>query len=107
MIHLTQNAVNKILEISEGEGVGHTIVRVKVLGGGCAGFTQDMTFDQNITENDEVFEQDGVKLVCDTFSFMYLDDCSIDWVDGPIGAGFKFNNPQVKGTCGCGSSVQF
>lgn len=107
MIHLTEKAANKIVEISESEGIGHTTVRVKVLGGGCAGFTQDMTFDDQVSDMDEVIELDAVKVICDPLSFQYLDEVSIDWVDGPIGAGFKFINPNVTGSCGCGSSVKF
>lgn len=107
MIHLTEKAATKIVEIAESEGIGHTTIRIKVLGGGCAGFTQDMTFDDQISDMDEVIELDAVKVVCDPLSFQYLDEVSIDWVDGPIGAGFKFINPNVTGSCGCGSSVKF
>lgn len=107
MIHLTEKAANKIVEIAESEGIGHTTIRVKVLGGGCAGFTQDMTFDDQIGELDEVIYLDAVRVICDPLSFQYLDEVSIDWVDGPIGAGFKFINPNVTGSCGCGSSVKF
>jgi iron-sulfur cluster insertion protein len=104
MIHLTEKAVGKLKEIAESEGIGHFTVRVRVVGGGCAGFTNDMYFDDQIGEMDEVIEQDGVKIIVDPLSLQYLDETTIDWLDGPFGAGFKFNNPNVTGSCGCGSS---
>jgi iron-sulfur cluster insertion protein len=107
MIYLTEKAANQIKEISEAESLGHLTVRVKVVGGGCAGFTNDMYFDDQVSEMDEVCELDGVKVVCDPLSFQYLDETTIDYVDGPFGAGFKFLNPNVKGSCGCGSSVSY
>lgn len=107
MIYLTEKAAKQIVEISNAEGIGHLTVRVKVIGGGCAGFTNDMFFDDQVGEMDETFELDGVKIVCDPLSFQYLDESTIDWVESPYGSGFKFLNPNVKGTCGCGSSVSY
>ena len=104
MIHITEKAAKKIEEISNEEGIGHYSVRVRVVGGGCAGFTNDMYFDDQVGEMDETFELDGVKVIVDPLSFQYLDEVVIDYVDGPISAGFKFNNPNVTGSCGCGSS---
>jgi len=107
MIHLTEKAAKQIKEISDAEGIGHLTVRVKVVGGGCAGFSHDMYYDDQVTDMDETFDVDGVKIVVDPLSFQYLDEVTIDYVESPIGAGFKFLNPNVKGTCGCGSSVSF
>lgn len=104
MIHLTEKAAKMIEEIANSEGIGHYTIRVRVIGGGCAGFTNDMYFDDTIGEMDEVTELDGIKLVCDPMSFQYLDESSIDYIDSPLGGGFKFNNPNVTGSCGCGSS---
>lgn len=104
MIHLTEKAAKKIEEISNSDGIGHYIIRVKVVGGGCAGFTNDMYFDDQIGEMDEVTELDGIKIISDPLSFQYLDESVIDYLDGPLGGGFKFNNPNVTGSCGCGSS---
>jgi iron-sulfur cluster insertion protein len=104
MIHITEAAAKKIEEISNEEGIGHYSVRVRVVGGGCAGFTNDMYFDDKVGEMDEVFELDGVKVITDPLSFQYLDETVIDYVEGPISAGFKFNNPNTTGSCGCGSS---
>lgn len=107
MISLTKIAVDKVKEISESEGIGHFNIRVKIIGGGCAGFTHDMFYEDKISDVDEVIEQDGVKVIIDPLSFQYLEDVEIDFIDSPISAGFKFLNPNVKGSCGCGSSVSF
>jgi iron-sulfur cluster insertion protein len=111
MIYLTEKAALKIIEISEAEGIGHNTVRAKVVGGGCAGFSHDLTFDDSISDMDEVTEfQDyygTVKVVTDPISYQYLDETTIDYLESPLGGGFKFNNPNVTGSCGCGSSVKF
>jgi iron-sulfur cluster insertion protein len=104
MIHLTEKAAKKIEEIANSEGIGHYTIRVKVVGGGCAGFTNDMYFDDQVGEMDEITELDGVKIVADPLSFQYLDESVIDYIESPLGGGFKFNNPNVTGSCGCGSS---
>lgn len=107
MIKITEKAIAQLKEISDGEGIGHYSVRVKVQGGGCAGFTNDMYFDDKFTDMDEVHEDNGVKIIIDPLSFQYLDGVEIDYVDSQFGAGFKFNNPNVKGSCGCGSSQSY
>lgn len=107
MITVTAVAVAKIKEISEAEGFGHTKIRIKVIGGGCAGFQYDMEFIEHadaVGELDEITEQDGVTVLVDPVSFQYLSNVNIDFVDGLVGAGFKFNNPDAKGSCGCGHS---
>jgi iron-sulfur cluster insertion protein len=107
MIHLTEKAAKMIEQISNGDGVGHYIVRVKILGGGCAGFVNDLFFDDQISETDEVAELDGVKVIVDPFSFQYLDETVIDYVENDIGSGFKFINPNAKTSCGCGKSTGY
>lgn len=104
MIYITEKAANQVKVFSEEQEIGHTTIRVKCLGGGCAGFSYDLSFDDSIGELDEVFELDGVKVVCDSMSLQYIEGTVIDWTDTLMGAGFKFNNPKAKGTCGCGSS---
>lgn len=79
-------------------------LRLMVAGGGCSGFTYKMGFDENVAEGDQVFDIDGVKVVVDEKSLLYLDGVEIDFHDGLMGRGFVFNNPQASGTCGCGSS---
>lgn len=106
MITLTEKAVKRIIEFAQEEGVPASI-RLKINGQGCSGFVQDIQFDEIQTENDEVFEQDGVKILVDMLSIQYLDGSTIDYVEGEFSSGFKFNNPNVKNTCGCGSSISF
>ena len=101
---LTSIAAEKVAEIREAEEIesGYAL-RVKVLGGGCSGFQYDLFFDEP-DDADMRFESQGVDLVSDQMSFMYLMGTEIDYVDGLQGAGFKFNNPNTTGSCGCGSS---
>ena len=101
---LTESAAAKDQEIREAEAIEPSYgLRVKVMGGGCAGFQYDLYFDE-VVEGDQIFESFGIQLVCDQMSFMYLMGTSIDYVEGLQGAGFKFNNPNTTGSCGCGSS---
>lgn len=107
MIYVTEKAAIKVKELSEAEGIGYFIVRVKVVGGGCAGFTYDMFFDDMIKDIDEVTDFDGIKVLIDPLSFQYMDGMTVDFVESQFGTGFKFLNPNAKGSCGCGSSVSF
>lgn len=106
-MYVTERAVLKIKELSEDEGIGHFVIRARIIGGGCAGMQYDMYFDDLIEETDEITETNGVKIVVDSVSWQYLDETTIDYVESTYGAGFKFINPSVKGSCGCGSSVSF
>ena len=103
-VSLTPGAATKVGEIRVEESIEESyFLRVKVVGGGCSGFTYDLYFDQ-AQDTDHHFEANDVKLICDQMSLMYLMGTEIDYVEGLHGAGFKFNNPNVKSTCGCGSS---
>jgi iron-sulfur cluster insertion protein len=104
MITITEKAAAKVHEIAAAESLEGQGLRLRVMGGGCAGFTYDLYFEDKIGELDEQFESNGVKLYVDPLSFQYLDSTEIDFVEGEHGSGFKFNNPNVKGSCGCGSS---
>jgi iron-sulfur cluster assembly accessory protein len=104
MVSLSDKAAEKVREIRGEENIEESYaLRLKVQGGGCSGFSYDLYFDQP-AEGDRPFEVKGVKLICDEMSMMYLLGTEIDYVEGLHGAGFKFNNPNVKSTCGCGSS---
>ncbi len=104
LVLITPGAALKINEIRGAEGIETTMaLRLRVVGGGCAGFSYDLYFDEG-TEVDRDVEIAGVKVVVDEMSLMYLVGVEIDYVEGLQGAGFKFNNPNVKSTCGCGSS---
>jgi iron-sulfur cluster insertion protein len=104
MINITERAATKVLEIAKDEGLGGQGLRLRVIGGGCAGFSYDLYFEDTPTPMDEEFEARGVKMYVDPLSFQYLDGTEIDYVEGLHGSGFKFNNPNVTSTCGCGSS---
>ncbi len=104
LVSLTELAATKVKEIKTAEAIDENYgLRLRVVGGGCSGFSYDLYFDQ-IAEGDKSYESHGVKLVVDQMSLMYLMGTQIDYVEGLQGAGFKFNNPNVKSTCGCGSS---
>lgn len=104
MITITEKAAAKVKDIASSEALEGQGLRLRVIGGGCAGFSYDLYFEDKIGDMDEEFESNGVKLYVDPLSFQYLEDTEIDYVEGAHGAGFKFNNPNTKGTCGCGSS---
>ena len=104
MLQITPTAAVKVNEIRSAEGIETNMaLRLRVVGGGCAGFSYDLYFDEP-AEVDRQFEVQGVKCVVDEMSLMYLVGTEIDYVEGLQGAGFKFQNPNVKSTCGCGSS---
>jgi iron-sulfur cluster insertion protein len=103
-LSLTDKAIAKVKEIREAEGLGEQGLRVRVIGGGCSGFTYDLFFEDEVRDVDQTFESGGIKLYVDMMSFQYLEGVEIDYVEGLHGAGFKFLNPNAKSTCGCGSS---
>ncbi len=104
MITLTEKASEKVKEIQSAEGLHGQGLRLRVIGGGCSGFTYDLFFDDEVTDMDETFDSSGIPLYVDQMSLTYLSGTEIDYVEGLYGAGFKFNNPVAKSTCGCGSS---
>jgi iron-sulfur cluster insertion protein len=103
-IRITTKAADKVREIAEAENLMGQGLRLRVVGGGCAGFSYDLYFEDKVGDMDEQFESNGVKLYVDPMSYQYLEGTEIDYVEGLHGAGFKFNNPNSKGSCGCGSS---
>ena len=104
MVFITPTAATKVNEIRDAEGIEPNMaLRLRVVGGGCAGFSYDLYFDE-VSAVDRAFPIQGVQVVVDEMSLMYLIGTEIDYVEGLQGAGFKFNNPNVKSTCGCGSS---
>ncbi len=105
MVQITPVAVNKVKEILSQQTPVPAGLRVAVVGGGCSGFSYRMAFESQVNEGaDNVYEFDGLRVLVDQMSEMYLDGVSIDYIETLEGAGFKFNNPNVKSTCGCGSS---
>ena len=104
-ITLTDKAKDKVKEILLDQPETFAGLRIQVVGGGCSGFQYRMGFDKNFNDqSDSVFEFDGLKVFIDKSSLLYMDGAEVDYVEGLHGAGFKFNNPNVTGSCGCGSS---
>jgi iron-sulfur cluster insertion protein len=104
LVALTALAAEKVLEIRAAEEIEAEMgLRLRVVGGGCSGFSYDLYFDTP-DALDRRWQISGVEVIVDEMSLMYLAGTEIDYVEGLMGAGFKFNNPNVKSTCGCGSS---
>ena len=104
-VTLTAKAVEMIKITRDQEGIDPTHgLRVAVRGGGCSGFEYALDFENEERDNDWVYAQGDIKVYIDAVSARYLQGTEIDYVFGTSGAGFKFNNPQAVGTCGCGSS---
>jgi iron-sulfur cluster assembly protein len=104
-ITLTEKAKDKVKEILLDQPETFAGLRIQVVGGGCSGFQYRMGFDKNFNDqSDSVFEFDGLKVFIDKSSLLYMDGAEVDYIEGLHGAGFKFNNPNVSGSCGCGSS---
>ena len=104
MVTVTPVASGKVKEIMSQQTPVPIALRVAVVGGGCSGFSYHMAFENQVNESDNAYEFDGLKVLVDQMSEMYLDGVEIDYIETLEGAGFKFNNPNVKSTCGCGSS---
>jgi iron-sulfur cluster assembly accessory protein len=103
-ITLTPSAVAKVKEIMGQQNPVPAGLRVGVVGGGCSGFQYSMQFENSAGMMDKTFDMEGLKIYVDATSVMYLNGCVVDYVETLEGAGFKFENPNVKSTCGCGSS---
>jgi iron-sulfur cluster assembly accessory protein len=107
MITLTSSAAEKLGGIMEQKGVKEShALRVFVKGGGCGGMQYGMTFDDNVREDDNVWEQHGLRVVVDGTSMFYIDGANIDYIDNLMGGGFHIDNPQATSSCGCGSSFR-
>jgi iron-sulfur cluster assembly protein len=105
MITVTEKALAKARTlIKEENRPEDSFIRVGVAGGGCSGLTYMLEFDNVVNPNDKVFEDKGIKIVCDKKSFLYLVGTELDFTDGLNGKGFAFNNPNASRTCGCGES---
>jgi len=104
MLQVTERAVSKVKELlatEKREGYG---LRVAIHGGGCSGFQYGLTFDNAEKPNDEILEFEGLRVYVDAMSGMYLDGVRIDYIESLEGAGFKIDNPNSSGSCGCGNS---
>jgi len=104
MVQLTETAVGKVREILDTQDPKPAGLRIAVVGGGCSGFSYSMAFENTPNMLDKTYSFDGLKVFIDQASLLYLDGAEVDYVETMEGSGFKFNNPNVKNTCGCGSS---
>ena len=104
MLQLTDKAVAKVKELVAAENKSGYGLRVAIHGGGCSGFQYGLTFEDTQRPTDQVVEIDGLKVYVDAMSGMYLDGVKIDYIDSLDGSGFKIDNPNSSGTCGCGHS---
>src|SRR5215471_18971133 len=105
-VTLTATAIAKVKEIMATQDPVPAGLRIVVVGGGCSGFQYSMSFENQAGMMDKVYKFDDLKVFVDATSAMYLKNCTVDYVETLEAAGFKFENPQVKSTCGCGSSFQ-
>lgn len=104
-ISLSEKAVTEVKRIvAEQDLPEGTGLRVGVKGGGCSGFSYTLGFDDNQNPTDQLSEVDGVQIMCDPKSFLYLNGTVVDFEDNLMGRGFKFTNPNASKSCGCGES---
>ena len=106
-IYVSEKAKGKVIKLMEEAGVtgdDSYFLRVSVVGGGCSGLSYKLDFDNEVKPMDQVFEDNGIKVVTDLKSFLYLVNTELDFSDGLNGKGFYFNNPNASRSCGCGES---
>lgn len=104
MITVTESAKKQAIRLMEDDGKEGFFIRVGVDGGGCSGLMYQLTFDNEEKDGDKAFEDNGIKVVVDKKSFLYLIGTTLDFSGGLNGKGFVFNNPNANRTCGCGES---
>jgi iron-sulfur cluster assembly protein len=104
MIKVTESAKKQAIRLMEDDGKEGYFIRVGVDGGGCSGLMYQLTFDNEQKEGDKEFEDNGIKVVVDKKSYLYLIGTTLDFSGGLNGKGFVFNNPNADRTCGCGES---
>lgn len=106
MINLSESAITKVQEILDTQEPKPEGLRISVRGGGCSGFTYSMAFENKANMLDKIYQFNGLKVFVDQASLIYLNGANVDYVETLEGSGFKFENPNVTSTCGCGSSFQ-
>src|SRR2546425_7290011 len=106
VVSMTSRAADKLKEVIAKQGRDDLALRVYVTPGGCSGFSYGMTFAEGTEEDDAIVEQDGVRVVVDPMSAMYLKGSEIDFVDALMGGGFALRNPNAVSSCGCGQSFK-
>ena len=106
MIKVSESARNKLVSLmgEEGQSLSEAYVRVGVTSGGCSGLSYNLKLDTELKEEDKMFEDQGVRILIDKKSFLYLVGTTLEYSGGLNGKGFSFNNPNASRTCGCGES---
>lgn len=104
VVDITAAALGEVRRLRDKKGLDEIVLRVGVKGGGCAGLTYTLTFDSEITDKDTVMQHEGVKLVVDRKSAIFIKGMTLDYSDDLIGGGFKFENPNARKSCSCGTS---
>ena len=104
MVTLTDRAAEQIKELLQKQDKPEAMLRVFVAGGGCSGFSYGMTLEDAAMEGDVETEVNGVKVIVDPRSAMYIEGANVDFVENMMGGGFKIDNPNAASSCGCGSS---
>jgi len=106
MIKVSEQAKSKVVTLMQADGYNHEkdYVRVGVKSGGCSGLSYDLNFDKKANDDDKVYEDNGVRIIVDKKSFLYLIGTTLEYSGGLNGKGFVFNNPNANRTCGCGES---
>ena len=103
-MNVTDNAAKRISKLIEMEGNPNLKLRISVSGGGCSGFQYNFEFDENQEPDDVVVEKDGVTVLLDNMSLLYVLGSELDFVEEMVGSAFKISNPNAQSSCGCGSS---
>ncbi|HEY7600904.1 MAG TPA: iron-sulfur cluster assembly accessory protein [Methylomirabilota bacterium] len=103
-VSMTPTAVSRVKELMTTQKLENAFLRMGVRGGGCSGMTYDLQFDSELRKHDKQFEVDGVKVVVDVKSYLYLNGTTLDFVTQGLTGGFTFVNPNAKSSCGCGTS---
>ena len=103
-VSVTESAARRVAQLIAKEGDPGLMLRVAVNGGGCSGFQYGFTFDDQQNDDDSVIERDGVKVLVDSMSLLYLTGAEIDFVEDLMGSSFQIKNPNATSSCGCGTS---
>jgi iron-sulfur cluster assembly protein len=101
---LTEKATTQVKKLMAEQKLENVFLRMGVKGGGCSGLSYSLEFDSELGKHDKKFDLDGVQVVCDTKSYLYLNGTTLDYVTEGLTGGFTFLNPQAKSSCGCGTS---